>query len=124
MSILAWLVAHYKEAAFIALCVVLGGFYGWHSYCVGELKKDALRWQERAKTAEEQLSVLQLEKDRLQSALATQEQATQDALQKRRVVYRSVQAEVAKDETARDWYNAPVPDSLVRLLKSPGGQND
>ena len=124
MSILTWLVAHSKETAFIALCVVLGGFYGWHSYYVAELQKEAQNWQERAKTAEEQLSVLQLEKDRLQKALTVQEQATQDALAKRRVVYRSVQAEVAKDETARDWYNSPVPGSLVRLLKSSGGQND
>lgn len=120
MSILYWIVEHYKSLGFIALCAILGGFYGWHTHTVGELHKTVQSWQERAQSAESALAVMVEEKSRLTNALAAQEQATAEAQANRKIVYRTVKEEVSKDETARSWYNSPVPPSLVRVLQGAG----
>lgn len=82
--------------------------------------------EQRATTAEASLAVALTEKQKLTDALEAQERATQDALSHKQVIYRTVQKEIAKDENARDWYNASVPAGIVRLLKgnANGVQND
>lgn len=123
MSVLYWIVDNYKVLGFIALCAILGCFYGYHEYRVEELQKTALEWQERAQTAESALAVMVEEKARLTSALSEQEKATAEAQAKRKVVYRTVKEEIAKDENARSWYDSPVPSSLVRVLQG-GADHD
>jgi len=120
MSVLYWIMDNYKTLGFLALCAIVGGFYGYHRYRVEELEKTALAWQERAKSAESALAAMVEEKARLTSALEAQEQATAEAQANRKIVYRTVKEEISKDETARDWYNAPVPSTLIRVLQGNG----
>ena len=124
MSVLYWTCQHYKSIAFIALCAVLGGFYGYHGRTVAELQKTAQNWQERAQNAESALAAMTEEKARLMSALEAQEQATAKAQADKKIVYRTIKEEVAKNETARDWYNGPVPDSFVRMLQNGNASHD
>lgn len=121
-SMLYWLVDHWKAIRFLALCAILGGLYGYHTYTVEKLEKTSQDWQQRAQTAEAAAATLLEEKVRLSAALEAQEQATAEAQANRKIVYRTVKEEVAKDETARDWYNAPVPPSLVRVLQGAGAE--
>ena len=105
------------------LVVVLGSFLVCFVIrsCHFEGKyKEAL---DRAETAEHSVSVLQSEKERLETALEAQEKATAEAQENRKVVYKTVQKEVAKDETARAWYGSPIPESLIRVLKANAGAN-
>ena len=123
MSVLYWIFDHRKSIGFIALCALAGGLYGYHTYTVENLEKASQEWRQRAQTAEASLGVMMEEKARLTSALEAQEQATAKAQADRKIVYRTVQKEVAKDESARDWYNAPVPPSLVRVLQGAGAES-
>ena len=123
ISVLAWLLKEWKGAGMIALGLALCVFYGWHSYKVENLEKAAQIACKRAETAEGDLAEERKANDALREALALQEKATADALASRKVVYRTVQKEVARDEKARDWYNSPVPDSLVRIVRQGGGAN-
>jgi hypothetical protein len=122
MSVLFWMLDNWKVLGFISLCAILGGFYGYHTHTVGELQKASQKWQERAQSAEAALASMVEEKARLTAALEAQEQATAEAQANRKIVYRTVKEEVAKDETARDWYNAPMPPSLVRVLQGAGAK--
>lgn len=122
MSVLFWMLDNWKVLGFISLCAILGGFYGYHAHTVEELQKTSQKWQERAQSAEAALASMVEEKARLTAALEAQEQATAEAQANRKIVYRTVKEEVAKDETARDWYNAPVPPSLVRVLQGAGAK--
>ena len=124
MSVLYWLKLNYKGVGFILLCVVLGGFYGWHEYTVGKLEKDVQEWRTEAQTAQAKLAVMTQEKESLELALQKQEQLTSEAMNKKTVIYRAVQKEVAKDETARDWYDAPVPSGITELLRANGAGHD
>lgn len=124
MSILYWIADHYKLFGFLALCAILGGFYGYHNLRVEELEKSAQQWQERAKTAESAIASMLEEKARLTSALEAQEQATAEAQANRKVVYRTIKEEVAKNETARDWYYSPVPDTLIRVLQGSSAERN
>lgn len=124
MSALYWLKLNYKSIGFILLCVILGGFYGWHDYTVGKLEKDVLEWRTEAQSAQAQLAVAKREKESLEQALEEQQKATVVALSKRTVIYRAVQKEVAKNESARDWYNSPVPAGITGLLRENGTGND
>ena len=122
MSVLFWMLDNWKVIGFITLCAILGGFYGWHNHTVEKLQKTSHEWQERAQSAEAALSSMLEEKARLTAALEAQEQATAEAQTNRKIVYRTVKEEVAKDEKARDWYNSPVPPSLVRVLQGAGAE--
>lgn len=122
MSVLFWMLDNWKTLGFIALCAILGSFYGYHAHTVENLQKASQKWQERAQSAETALATMVEEKARLTAALEAQEQATAEAQANRKIVYRTVKEEVAKDETARDWYNAPVPPSLVRVLQGAGAK--
>lgn len=124
MSVLFWMLDNWKAIGFIALCAILGGFYGYYVHTVEELQKASQGWQERAQNAETALSSMLEEKARLTAALEAQEQATAEAQANRKIVYRTVKEEVAKDETARAWYDAPVPSSLVRVLQSGTASHD
>ena len=121
-SILYWILDHWKAIRFLALCAVVGGLYGYHAHTVEQLEKTSQKWQLRAQTAEATVATMMEEKARLSAALEAQEQATAEAQAKRKIVYRTVKEEVAKDETARDWYNSPVPSSLVRVLQGNGAE--
>lgn len=121
-SILYWIMDHWKTIRFLALCVILGGFYGYHTLTVEKLEKASQNWQLRAQTAENAVATMMEEKARLSAALEAQEEATAKAQANRKIVYRTVKEEVAKDETARDWYNTPVPTSLVRVLQGNGAE--
>ena len=121
-SILYWIMDHWKAIRFLALCAIIGGLYGYHTHTVEQLEKTSQEWQQRAQTAEASVAGLMEEKARLSSALEAQEQATAEAQANRKIVYRTVQKEVAKDESARDWYNSPVPPSLVRVLQGAGAE--
>ena len=118
MSVLFWMLDNWKAIGFVALCAILGGFYGYHVHTTEKLEKTSQEWQERAQKAESALSSMIEEKARLAAALEAQEQATAEAQANRRIVYRTVKEEVAKDETARAWYDAPVPSSLIRVLQN------
>ena len=78
-SMLYWLVDHWKAIWFLALCAILGGLYGYHTYTVEKLEKTSQDWQQRAQTAEAAATTLLEEKVRLSSALEAQEQATAEA---------------------------------------------
>ena len=119
-SVLYWIMDHWKTIRFLALCAIVGGLYGYHTYKVENLEKVSQSWQLRAQTAEASCAALMEEKARLSAALEAQEEATAQAQANRKIVYRTVKEEVAKDETARDWYNSPVPPSLVRVLQGNG----
>lgn len=121
-SILYWMMDHWKAIRFVAVCAILGGLYGYHTHTVETLEKTSQAWQLRAQTAEASVNALTEEKARLSAALEAQEQATAEAQANRKIVYRTVKEEVAKDETARDWYNTPVPPSLVRVLQGAGAE--
>ena len=122
MSMLYWLMDHWKTVLFLAACAALGGFYAYFDYKLEIAEKNAQTWQERARNAESALSSLMEEKARLTAALEAQEEATAQAQANRKIVYKTVKEEVAKDETARDWYNSPVPPSLVRVLQGNGAE--
>jgi hypothetical protein len=124
MSLLYWIIDHYKALGFLALCAILGCLYGYHTYTVEELQKTSHEWQERAQSAESTLAVMVEEKARLTNALTAQEQATAEAQANRKIVYRTVKEEISKNETARDWYNSPVPSSLVRVLQAGDASHD
>ena len=124
MSVLFWMLDNWKTLGFIALCVILGGFYGYHVHTTEKLQKTSQEWQERAQKAESALSSMIEEKARLTAALEAQEQATAEAQANRKIVYRTVKEEVAKDETARAWYDAPVPSSLIRVLQNGAASHD
>lgn len=124
MSVLYWLKVNYKTVGFLLLCAVLGGLYGWHEYCVETLSKDVAKWRAEAQAAQAQLAVSRQESESLKTALEEQQKATADALSRKTVIYRAVQKEVAKDETARDWYDAPVPAGITELLRKNGAVND
>lgn len=111
-------------AIIIALCAALLGFWVYHDNCIGRLENSLQSQRERAEQAEAALAISRAEKERLESALTAQEQATAEAQASRKVIYRTVQKEVAQDATARDWYNTPVPASLVRVFKQGGSGND
>ena len=80
--------------------------------------------KDRYEKAEAAVAVMKEEKDKLAIALEAQEQATAEAQMNKKVVYRTIQKEVAKDEKARDWYGSPVPASLVRVLQNGGTNHD
>lgn len=124
MSVLFWMLDNWKALGFILLCAILGAFYGYHAHTVEELQKASQKWQERAQSAEAALASMVEEKARLTAALEAQEQATAEAQANRRIVYRTVKEEVAKDETARTWYDAPVPSSLIRVLQNGTASHD
>ena len=124
MSILFWITSHFKDIVFLALCAALGGLYGWHTHTVEELEKSIQNWREAAQTAQTELAAAREDKRRLETALTEQEKAMSEAQAKRTVVYRTIKEEVAKDETARDWYNTVVPSGISRLLKDNGSGND
>ena len=121
-SVLYWVMDHWKIIRFLALCAILGGLYGYHIYTVEKLEKTSQNWQQRAQIAEATVATMMEEKARLSAALEAQEQATAEAQANRKIVYRTVKEEVAKDESARDWYNSPVPPSLVRVLQGAGAE--
>ena len=77
----------------------------------------------RAEAAEREVTVLKLSEEKLTLALEDQQRATQEAQSQTKVVYKTIQKEVAKDATARDWYHTAVPESLVRVLKANAGAN-
>ena len=77
----------------------------------------------RAEKAEATLAVEMEARAKITDALERQEKATAEAQSARTVVYRTVQKEVAKDETARDWYHAPIPAGFSKLLKD-GASHD
>ncbi len=110
----------------LVACAIIGGQYYHHRSTVAGLQSSLADMEQRATTAEASLAVALTEKQRLTDALEAQERATQDALAHKQVIYRTVQKEIAKDENARDWYNASVPAGIVRLLKgnANGVQND
>lgn len=72
----------------------------------------------RAEEAEKTVSVLKEAQEKMALALEDQQRAVQEAQSHTKVVYKTIQKEVAKDATARDWYRTAVPESLVRVLKS------
>ena len=120
MSVLCWLMEHYKAVLFLVFCATLGGLYGYFDHKVGIAEKSAQEWQERAKNAESALSTMVEEKARLTAALEAQEEATAQAQANRKVVYRTIKEEVAKSETARDWYNTAIPPALAGVLQGNG----
>ena len=124
MSVLFWMLDNWKALGFVALCAILGGFYGYHVHTTEKLQKTSQEWQERAQNAETALAAIVEEKARLTAALEAQEQATAEAQANRKIVYRTVKEEVAKDETARAWYDTPVPSSLVRVLQNGAANHD
>ena len=110
----------------VLLCLVgflslLCGLLWGHADGLKDERDKALR---RAEQAEQDLAVANDAKKRLETALEVQEHATAEAQANRKVVYRTVQKEVAQDENARNWYNAPVPVSFVRVLTEKGSSND
>ena len=102
------------------LSLICGLLWG-HADSLKQERDKALR---RAEQAEQDLAVANDAKERLETALKAQEQATANAQANRKVVYRTIQKEVAQDENARNWYNAPVPASFVRVLTEKGSSND
>ena len=100
------------------------GAYSYHGHVVGKLEQQCRVQTERAETAESDLATAKADLASLKTAMQLQEQALQAAQAKRKVIYRSVQKEVATDETVRGWYGTPVPDSLVRVLQGNGTKND
>ena len=124
MSVLAWICKNYQSVGLVLLCVFIGGLYGWHTSTVDELEKSVQNWREQAQTAQSELSAAREDKRRLEIALSEQEKAVADAQAKRTVIYRTVKEEIAKDETARDWYDAPVPAGISSLLKNSGAVHD
>lgn len=71
----------------------------------------------RAEKAEREAATLMDERDRLNTALSAQEKLITEAQSKRKVVYKTVQKEVLKDATARDWYGTAIPAGFASLLK-------
>lgn len=124
MSVLAWILKNYQSIGFVLLCVFIGGLYGWHMTTVEELEKSIQNWREQAQTAQAELASAREDKRRLEIALSEQEKAVADAQAKRTVIYRTVKEEIAKDENARDWYNAPVPAGISGLLKNSRAGHD
>ena len=118
MSVLFWMKLHYKSIGFVLLCAILGGFYGWHTYTVENLQKDVEKWRGEVQTAQAELAVMRVEREKLEQALAEQQQATADAMQKKTVIYRAVQKEVANDAQTKNWYDSPVPASITELLNA------
>ena len=98
--------------------------FGWHVHVVGSLEESLARETERAEKAETALATALEAKAKLETAVAGLESAVSAAQQKRTVVYREVQKEVAKDEASRDWYNAPLPAGIRGLLKKSAGAGD
>ena len=111
-------------AIILALGAFLTGFWFYHGSCIDKLEKALETERSRAEQAEAELAIAKTEKERLETALKMQEQATAEAQASRKVIYRTVQKEVAQDATVRDWYATPVPASLLRVLKQQGGGND
>ena len=79
--------------------------------------------KQRAEEAEKTVITLKESQEKLTLALEDQQRATQEAQSQTKVVYKTIQKEVAKDATARDWYHTAVPESLVRVLKANAGAN-
>lgn len=107
----------------LALCAALGCFWAYHDHCTGKLENALQNQTRRAERAEAELVIARTEKERLETALHLQEQATAEAQSNRKVIYKTVQKEVAQDATARDWYNTPVPASLLRVFKGGHGND-
>lgn len=98
----------------LVACLAIRSWYYRHEY------EKAV---ERAEEAEKTVSVLKEAQEKMALALEDQQRAVQEAQSHTKVVYKTIQKEVAKDATARDWYHSPVPDALVRVLKSNAAAN-
>lgn len=99
-------------------CLALGGWF--RSVYFKSEYEDAVK---RAEEAEKTVITLKESQEKLALALEDQQRATQEAQSQTKVVYKTIQKEVAKDATARDWYHTAVPESLVRVLKANAGAN-
>lgn len=101
-----------------ALVLAVAAALAWHTWVVDKLQKALAAETLRAVTAEASLAEALSAKERLEATVASLEQSVKEAQQKRTVIYKEVQKEVAKDEASRNWYDAPLPDGIRRVLKS------
>lgn len=110
----------YAKLALLALVIASFAAVGFRSCYYEKQFEEATQ---RAEKAENDLAVLKVEREKLELALEDQQRATQEAQSQTKVVYKTIQKEVAKDATARDWYHTAVPESLIRVLKANAGAN-